>query len=328
MRGQEPLKPHDADERQIDPVSILKVTDNKNETLWDIATRRRRQPGHRPRLHVSDLGHPHRPAECKTFGCSGIHIAGYTAGSRRAPASPTKDDPVLAEIGETWAFGYSPDFVVGIWAGNSDNSCLVNVSSASLAFYAMSDAFTTAMAGIRRRLPASRRRSRGGEMRACPGSCRLRCWLRSKDLFVKSDVPAQDDTWWQKVKIDKRNAKLAARRLSKWKRVLVLPQEQLDRTKEARPTGPEGGARPHPGLGEVAEPAARSAGERAWARQPARQPAVDQSAGGAESSRRPTGRRCAVGRSSVRRPGTTSSGTAEQARARTPRSGHRLSRFR
>ncbi len=42
-------------------------------------------------------------------------------------------------IGETWAFGYTPDYVVGVWAGNSDNEPILNIFSTSISFRAMRD---------------------------------------------------------------------------------------------------------------------------------------------------------------------------------------------
>ena len=240
MHGQEPIAPHDSDERQADPVSILKVVDNLGNTRWDIANKQKD-------IQVVDPGYTYllwdiltdSNARCRTFGC-GLNIPGYKVAVKTGTSEPySKDDPVCGgKIGETWAFGYSPDYVVGVWAGNSDNSCLVNISSASLAFYAMSDAFTTAMAGgSETDMP---RPDDVVEAEICEPSGLLPtplCGLRSKDLFVKSDVPTQQDTWWQKVKIDKRNGKLAGPKTPtqevEEKVMLVLPPEWLDRTKEA-----------------------------------------------------------------------------------------------
>ena len=47
--------------------------------------------------------------------------------------------PNAGKIGETWAFGYTPDLVVGIWAGNSDNAPIMNIFSTSISFRAMRD---------------------------------------------------------------------------------------------------------------------------------------------------------------------------------------------
>ena len=62
------------------------------------------------------------------------------------------------------------------------------------------------------------------------------CPISSKDVFVESDVPTEVDTWWQKVKIDRRNDKLATnqtpRQFVEEKVMLVLPPEWLDRTKD------------------------------------------------------------------------------------------------
>jgi hypothetical protein len=63
------------------------------------------------------------------------------------------------------------------------------------------------------------------------------CPLTSKDIFVQGDVPTERDTWWQKVRLDIRNGKLASTRTPiqyvEEKVMLVLPESWLDKTKEA-----------------------------------------------------------------------------------------------
>ncbi len=239
MHGQEPITAHDSDERQADPVSILKIVDNLGTVRWDIADKKRE-------IQVVDPGYAYliwsiltdSSARCRTFGC-GLNIPGYTVAVKTGTSEPySADDPVCGgKIGETWAFGYSPDLVVGVWAGNADNSCLVNISSASLAFYAMSDVFTMAHEGIETTGFAQPDDVVQAEI--CEPSGLLPtslCGLRSTDLFVQGDIPTQTDTWWQKVKLDKRNGKLATSKTPSQyveeKVMLVLPPDWLDKTKE------------------------------------------------------------------------------------------------
>jgi membrane peptidoglycan carboxypeptidase len=229
MHGQEPIVPHDSDERQADPVSILKIVDNLGNVRWDITDKQEE-------IQVVDPGYTYllwdiltdSNARCRTFGC-GLNVPGYKVAVKTGTSEPyPEDDPECGgKIGETWAFGYSPDLVVGIWAGNSDNSCLVNISSASLAFYAMNDTFIAAMDG--RTETDFPRPDDVEEAQICEPSGLLAtdlCGLRSTDLFVKGNVPTQKDTWWQKVKIDNRNNKLATSKTPQQyveERVMLVP---------------------------------------------------------------------------------------------------------
>jgi membrane peptidoglycan carboxypeptidase len=55
--------------------------------------------------------------------------------------------PNGGKIGETWAFGYTPDYVVGVWAGNSNNAPIVNIFSTSISWRAMRDILLAAYNG-------------------------------------------------------------------------------------------------------------------------------------------------------------------------------------
>jgi hypothetical protein len=84
-------------------------------------------------------------AQCITFGCGGIQIPGRTVAVKTGTSEPY--DPKGADkgkIGDTWAFGYTPDMVVGVWAGNSDNTPITNIFSTSISYRAMRDILLTA----------------------------------------------------------------------------------------------------------------------------------------------------------------------------------------
>ncbi len=48
-------------------------------------------------------------------------------------------------IGETWTYGYTPDLVAGVWAGNSDNSPVHNITSTSISYRAVRDFMIAAL---------------------------------------------------------------------------------------------------------------------------------------------------------------------------------------
>jgi penicillin-binding protein 1C len=149
MRGQAPKIAHAQSERHIDPVSILTVTKNNGELVYRSETNRREErmfPAEHVFLVNSILSDPN--AQCQTFGCGGISIPGYQVAVKTGTSEPyDPKGPDAGKIGETWAFGYTPDVVVGIWAGNADNAPITNITSRSIAFRAMRDLVLTYYGG-------------------------------------------------------------------------------------------------------------------------------------------------------------------------------------
>jgi membrane peptidoglycan carboxypeptidase len=141
MRGEAPATPHAAGERELDPIAVLKVTRNDGSVIFDTATirgERRVVPEDQTYLINSILTDPQ--SECLTFGCGGLSVPGYTVAVKTGTSEPyDPNGPDAGKIGETWAFGYTPDVVVGIWAGNADNAPITNILSTSIAYQAMKD---------------------------------------------------------------------------------------------------------------------------------------------------------------------------------------------
>jgi membrane peptidoglycan carboxypeptidase len=149
MVGQDAVAPAQPDQSQLQPVSILRVVDTKGEVRFDAERelkKRRIVPAEHAFLVTDILKDPR--ATCVTFGCGGIQIPGYQVAVKTGTSQPyDPNGPNRGKIGETWAFGYTRDFVVGVWAGNADNSPLVNILSTSISFRAMRDAILLAYAG-------------------------------------------------------------------------------------------------------------------------------------------------------------------------------------
>jgi membrane peptidoglycan carboxypeptidase len=149
MRGMSAPNPADAKERALDPVTILNVTDAKGQTRFDIEKNRQEQrvvEDEYTYLIWDILSDPR--AQCLTFGCGGITIPGYKAAVKTGTSEPfARGHPCAGRIGETWTFAYSPDLVVGIWAGNSNNDCITDIVSTSIAFRSARDVFRMAHEG-------------------------------------------------------------------------------------------------------------------------------------------------------------------------------------
>lgn len=142
MSGQNAIAPSGRDQRDIQPVTILRVEDGKGNVLFDVdqhRAHRRVAPAEHVYLITDILSDPR--AQCMTFGCGGLSVPGHRVAVKTGTSSPfDPNGPYRGMIGETWAFGYTPDVVVGVWAGNSNNAPIVNIYSTTIAFQSMRDA--------------------------------------------------------------------------------------------------------------------------------------------------------------------------------------------
>ena len=145
MRGVQP----DLDSNHIEPVSVLRIQDREGEDIYKSAE-------HTVERRVVDEAHAYMitsiltdpKAGCIIFGCGGLQVPDYNVAVKTGTSEPfTQESPDEGKIGETWAFGYTPDYVVGIWAGNSDNSPVEHIYSTTISFQTMRDVMVAAYDG-------------------------------------------------------------------------------------------------------------------------------------------------------------------------------------
>ncbi len=100
--------------RQLDPVSILKVTDSKGRTLFEFHESEGKKvldPG--IAFIISDILSDNG-ARTAAFGSNSVLvIPGKTVAVKTGTTDQKKDN---------WAVGYTPSVVVGVWVGNNNNS--------------------------------------------------------------------------------------------------------------------------------------------------------------------------------------------------------------
>ncbi len=144
-----PVEPKHAGDRDLEPIAIAKVEDQSGKLLFDIKDHRQQErivPEEYAYLISNILSDPQ--AECLTFGCGGLNVPGYKVAVKTGTSSPyDPSGPNANKIGETWAFGYTKDYVVGVWAGNANNAPVVNIFSTSISFRAMRDTMLAAYGG-------------------------------------------------------------------------------------------------------------------------------------------------------------------------------------
>ncbi|MDE3089687.1 MAG: PBP1A family penicillin-binding protein [Chloroflexota bacterium] len=144
--------------------------------------------------------------------------------SARAPAFGTAGAlrltrPAAAKTGTTndwrdnWTLGYTPDFVAGVWVGNSDNSEMEHISGISGAGPLWHNFMERALAGTPVKdflIPPGMVRievcneSGGLPTDLCPPD------HRHTDIFLAEQAPTQRDNVWQKIKIDRTNGLLGS----------------------------------------------------------------------------------------------------------------------
>ena len=245
MRGQDALERYDPGERTIDAVALLRVTDADGTVLYQFeepAERRVVGPNF-SYLVTAILSDP--DTQCLTFGCGGLNLPGRTSASKTGTSEPYEDS---SEIGDTWAFGYTPDLVAGVWAGNADNSPMVNITSTRISWRSWRDfmAFAHDYLGIP---PATFENPGGVESRElcwpsgmlptehCPATGRYTGLFAEEVLEGdEDDLVRLQDTWWQPVDIDSRTGLLAAPDtpaafVSREVR-LVLPPDEIEEWEE------------------------------------------------------------------------------------------------
>jgi 1A family penicillin-binding protein len=101
---------------QKDPVSILKVTDNKGKTLFENKdSEGRKVLDEGIAFIISDIL-ADNGARTSAFGSNSfLNISGKTVAVKTGTTNEKKDN---------WTIGYTPSFVVGVWVGNNNNEPL------------------------------------------------------------------------------------------------------------------------------------------------------------------------------------------------------------
>jgi membrane peptidoglycan carboxypeptidase len=238
MRGVERTRGTTGDGyRQLDPVAILQVTRADGTVLYPDT------PDHRVQVREQQVVEPpvafmindilsDPNAFCITYGCGALSI-GREWGVKTGTSEPYEE---RGAIGETWTYGYTPELVAGVWAGNSDNSPMYNITSTSISYRALRDFMVEALVDI----PATTFERPAGltEIETCTPSglkANQACGRKVRNLLPTATAPKEEDNWWRQAKIDIRDGLLATE--------LTPPQFIQERFGLTIPEGVQGFAR-------------------------------------------------------------------------------------
>jgi membrane peptidoglycan carboxypeptidase len=215
LKGIESSEARAPGNRTTDPVAILRVEDANGNVLYPKVDD---QPVERPVLQEvqvaparetflinSILSDPQ--AHCLTYGCGGLTISGRPIGMKTGTSEPYE---TIGLVGETWTYGYTPQFVFGTWFGNADNTPM---TSATNSYQVSARTTREFMIAYHENLPVESFTQPEGLTRASacvPSGLRA---TASCPLTTPMDWFAQplagDDTWWTVAKVDVRTGKLA-----------------------------------------------------------------------------------------------------------------------
>lgn len=187
--------------RQHQPVVILEIRSGGGRVLYQHAPPSPREvvnPG--LAYLITDILADDQ-ARAETFGRNGPLRLSRPAAAKTG----TTDD-----FRDSWAVGYTPDLVTGVWVGNSDGSPMRDVLGASGAGRIWHDFMEEALAGIPPRPFA--RPADVAEHEVCALSGLLvtpDCPKRARELFTPINYPRKHDDLHRRVEVCKVNGKLA-----------------------------------------------------------------------------------------------------------------------
>ncbi len=187
--------------RELDPVGILKITDANGKVLYNF-TQPQTQRIVTPQLSylMSDILSDNS-ARTPGFGSNSVLKLSRPAAVKTGTTSDWRDN---------WTIGYTPDYAVGVWVGNADNSEMEHISGVSGAGPIWHDI----MEKIHQTIPVHPFVEPPGMTRVevCATSGLLPtpyCPERIKELFIAGTEPKTYDNVWQPFRINKNTGKLA-----------------------------------------------------------------------------------------------------------------------
>ncbi|MSQ29985.1 MAG: hypothetical protein EXR68_05820 [Dehalococcoidia bacterium] len=242
LYGQQPLTPHAPGDRSVDPVVLLRVTDSQGRALYEFKqpVERRVLPASLAYMATSVMSDPSNT--CLIFTCGQLDLPDRRPTAHKTGTSEPYENS--RDIGDTWAFGYTPDLVAGIWVGNADNSPMKNIFSTTISWPIWRDFMVGALKQLELPPKPFTRPATVEERDLCWPSGRYPTELcpkarAYKGLVATDAIPTDKDklaklkdTWWQKVPVDMRTGLLAGPGtpgifVSEQVR-LVFPKEELE----------------------------------------------------------------------------------------------------
>ena len=188
--------------RQLEPVSILRVEDRNGAIIYEYSEPARREILTPQLAYLMNNMLSDRLARCPAFGCP------------NALELP-ENRPVAAKTGSTndfrdaWTIGYTPQMVVGVWLGNTDNSAMSDLPGSKGA----APVWQALMSWIHQELPIATWPQPSGivERRVCNPSGLLPTPYcpTVAELFIQGTEPTLFDNMYQEFRLNRETGRLA-----------------------------------------------------------------------------------------------------------------------
>ncbi len=105
--------------RTLDPAPVLRVENRKGEILWEYKNPTVVRVLDEKLAYLINSILSDNPVRCAAFGCPNVLELDRPAAVKTGTTNDFKDN---------WTLGYTPQVVVGVWIGNTDNSPMKKVS--------------------------------------------------------------------------------------------------------------------------------------------------------------------------------------------------------
>lgn len=202
MAGQ-PVPPQDQREgfRKLNPVAVLKITDADGKVIEEYKEpQTERIVSAQAAYLITDVLADNN-ARAPAFGLNSVLKLDRPAAVKTGTTSSWRDN---------WTLGYTPDYVVGVWVGNADNSEMEHISGITGAAPIWHDVMTSLHQGK----PVKEFIEPENIVRVpvCLASGLLptaECPQVVRETFIKGNEPTKPDNIWKAFRIFVPNGKLA-----------------------------------------------------------------------------------------------------------------------
>ena len=113
---------------RIPPHAIAKVTDAQGHLIYQVISKGQRVISKQVAFMMSNVLSDNSARTYEFGPCSALYLYSNTTAQCYAGNPAAVKTGTSQNFADNWTVGYTTDYVMGVWAGNNDNSPMVNVT--------------------------------------------------------------------------------------------------------------------------------------------------------------------------------------------------------